>query len=81
MDAIPEVRSLFHYGGYVLSNDEIGFTAWDVSATSGMCGADITDDFIHSLDNIEIGYFFESIDNARKMVKKEIAKRKAARNG
>lgn len=45
--------------------------AWEVSATSGMCGADIEYDFIHELDDIEIIHLENSALRLIHMIKTE----------
>ena len=49
--------------------------AWDVSATSGMAGADIDDGFVDSLNAEELLYLMDNILKAYRLCQHEYVKK------
>jgi hypothetical protein len=53
-------------------------TAWGISATSGMMGADIDEEFLEGLMLEELHYLVESIKNTLASVEAEITRKVGA---
>jgi len=48
---------------------------WDLSATSGMVGTDIDEEFLSKMSTVEFDYFFNEVNRLENMCAREKYKR------